>query len=248
LTKSTDNRLSLALLVILASMLGIGYWRASGGGLHAAERPLRMPANDQAIDLRFDLPSAWQSFETPVALRFDEPLGSAGGALTYNPQPFWAMNDARGGHHTGDDLNGIGGMDSDLGDPVFAVADGLVTFAGPSSPGWGNIIIISHRTADNRRLQSMYAHLLSVDVKPGDLVARGTRIAAVGTANGLYPAHLHFEMRDGDGSDICRGYAALPLQHLDPLGTIAMLRHAAPDALEPAPLAAALATAKPQGK
>ena len=232
---------------MMAGMLALGYRQASGNDYRPTNRPLGMPAQDHAADFRFDLPSAWQRYETPVALRFDEPLGSAGGALTYNPQPFWAMNETRGGHHTGDDLNGIGGMDTDLGDPVFSVADGLVTFAGPSSPGWGNIVIISHRTPDNQRLQSMYAHLLRIDVKPGDLVGRGTRIAAVGTANGLYPAHLHFEMRGDDGSDICRGYADRPLVHLDPLGTIAALHHAAADALEAAPLAVAL-SARPPGK
>lgn len=233
----------------MAVLLGLGYRRAREGNRNqSADIPLCLPGKNLSIDFRFDLPSAWQRFETPVSLRFDEPLGSAGGALTYNAQRFGEMNKTRGGHHTGDDLNGIGGMDTDLGDPVFAVADGLVTFAGQSLPGWGNIIIISHRTCDNRRLQSMYAHLLRADVKPGDLVARGNRIALVGTANGLYSAHLHFEMREGDGSDVGRGYAARPLRHLDPLGTIAKLRHAAPDALEPASLAVALADAKQTAK
>ncbi len=245
LKKSTDIRLSLALLVMLAVVTGLGYRHVSRDPVPlSADHPLGMPAKDQKVDWRFDLPPAWQRIETPLATRFDEPLGSASGALTYNAQAFWEMNTARGGHHTGDDLNGIGGMDTDLGDPVFAVADGLVTFAAHGLPGWGNIIIVSHRTRENRLLQSMYAHLLRFDVKAGDLVARGTRIAQVGTADGLYPAHLHFEMREGDDSDIGRGYADRPLRHLDPLGTLASLHNAAPDALEPAPLAVALTASK----
>jgi hypothetical protein len=62
----------------------------------------------------------------------------------------------------------------------------------------------------------------------------------VGTANGYYPAHLHFEMRISDGVDIGAGYAPSPLDRLDPMVTINSLRNAAPDMLSPSPLARAL--------
>ena len=48
----------------------------------------------------------------------------------------------------------------------------------------------------------MYAHLDRLDVAVGTLVHRGRRIGSVGSANGYYPAHLHFEVRHGDGADI----------------------------------------------
>jgi murein DD-endopeptidase MepM/ murein hydrolase activator NlpD len=147
------------------------------------------------------------------------------------------MNEKRGGHHTGDDLNGIGGMNTDLGDPVFSVADGLVLYAGEPSPGWGKLVVIGHKAADGRTLHSMYAHLNRIDVAIGSLVARGGRIGTVGTANGYYPAHLHFEMRASDGVDIGAGYAAFPLNRLDPTGTVAALRNSEADALSPSPLA-----------
>jgi Peptidase family M23 len=191
-------------------------------------------------DPRFHFLSPWQLAATPTATRFDAPLGSAGSALVYNAQKFWDMNEARHGHHTGDDLNGIGGMNTDLGDPVFSTADGLVVYAGELSAGWGNIIIVSHRTIQGEILQSMYAHLLEMKVKPGDLVARGQNIAAVGTANGHYPAHLHFEIRASDGLDLGAGYAVDRLNHLNPMQTVAELRNAAPDALSSAPLSLVL--------
>ena len=66
----------------------------------------------------------------PTAARFDFPIGSENGALAYNAQPFTQNR------HLGDDLNGIGGENSDLGDPIYAVADGRVLFAEEGGPGW----------------------------------------------------------------------------------------------------------------
>ena len=205
-----------------------------------ADSPLAMPANGEP-DHRFHFLSAWQTAEIPRALRFDPPLGSNHGGLVYNAQKFWEMNDKRGGHHTGDDLNGIGGMNTDLGDSVFCTADGRVVYAGEPSPGWGKMVVIAHTAADGRPLHSMYAHLHRIDVAPGALVPRGGKVGTVGTANGYYPAHLHFEMRTSDGVDIGAGYAMFPLNRLDPAATIAGLRNAADDELSPAPLARMLA-------
>jgi hypothetical protein len=75
-------------------------------GAQASADSLTMPA-DGSPDMRFRLLSPWETAVTPVASRFDPPLG----ALVYNAQPFWEMNVRRGGHHTGDDLNGIGGIE-----------------------------------------------------------------------------------------------------------------------------------------
>lgn len=217
----------------------IGSHRKMPVGFANSDASPSMPASGFP-DPRFQLLSPWSLAATPTAIRFDAPMGSADSALVYNAQKFWDMNEARHGHHTGDDLNGIGGMNTDLGDPVFATADGLVVHADEPSPGWGKVVIVSHRTTKGEVLQSMYAHLLEIKVQPGDLVARGQKIATVGTSNGYYPAHLHFEMRASDGIDLGAGYAADPLNHLDPMKTVAALRNAAPDALSPAPLAVTL--------
>jgi murein DD-endopeptidase MepM/ murein hydrolase activator NlpD len=204
-----------------------------------------MPENGE-VDFRFVFPSAWQGARVPLATRFDPPMGTEHGGLVYNAQKFWDMNEKRGGHHTGDDLNGIGGMNTDLGDPVFATADGLVVYTGEPSPGWGNMIIIAHKTPDGRMLQSMYAHLNRIDVTRGSLVARGGKIGTVGTANGYYPAHLHFEMREGPWLDIGAGYAGDPLNHLDPMTTVASLGEAPMDLLAPSALSVLLASSEPQ--
>jgi murein DD-endopeptidase MepM/ murein hydrolase activator NlpD len=232
-----SNLLALLLIAAVAGAAAF-YLRRQAAGIDA-DSPLSMPTNGDP-DHRFHFLSAWQKAQIPRALRFDPPLGSEHGALVYNAQKFWELNQKRGGHHAGDDLNGIGGMNTDLGDPVFSTADGLVLYAGEPSPCWGKLVVIAHTAPDGRPLHSMYAHLNRIDVAPGALVPRGGKVGTVGTANGYYPAHLHFEMRASDGVDIGAGYAMLPLNRLDPAATISALRNAAADELSPSPLAAAL--------
>lgn len=141
----------------------------------------------------FQLPSPLDLAALPTAGRFDFPLGSENGALSYNAQPFTKNR------HLGDDLNGIGGENSDLGDPIYCVADGRVLLAREGGPGWGNIVIVLHAYLENGQrtyVQSYYAHVETMLVSTGDEVRRGQEIATVGTANGKYLAHLHFEMRE----------------------------------------------------
>ena len=117
----------------------------------------------------------------PTATRFDFPLGSEHGAFAYNAQPFTENR------HLGDDLNGIGGENSDFGDGVFAVADGRVIFAREGGPGWGNVIIVLHAIDENgarRYVQSYYAHVDAILVDDGQDVRRGEQIATVGSAGG----------------------------------------------------------------
>ena len=242
------NPATLAIVLAAGGMLGFALWRDRPPKLppiealtsfQDADAPLLLPADGEPRH-RLHLFSGWQLGEIPAATRFDAPMGSQHGALTYNAQKFWEMNDPRGGHHTGDDLNGIGGMNTDLGDPVHATADGLVALAGEPSPGRGKGVIVAHRDSPGRLLESMYAHLDRIDVAVGTLVSRGRRLGTVGTANGYYPAHLHFEMRHGDGVDIGGGYGMLPLNRLDPAQTLAELAGAAPEDLSPSPLATAI--------
>lgn len=125
---------------------------------------------------------------------FQSPCGTATGAFAYNAQPFNAMNETRGGYHTGDDLNGIGGEDTDLGMAVNAAARGLVVYCGEPSPAWGKVVVLAHRIpGDSRIIQTLYAHLDKSIVRHGQFVSRGETIGTIGTAHGNYKAHLHFE-------------------------------------------------------
>lgn len=135
-----------------------------------------------------------QLVQAPVADGFQWPVGSPNGAMMYDAQPFGEQNDYRHGRHTGQDLNGIGGQNTDLGEPVCAAGRGLVVYSGQPSPEWGNVVVLAHRLPDKPGVvQTLYAHLQERAVKVGRVVSRGERIGSIGTAGGRYLAHLHFE-------------------------------------------------------
>jgi murein DD-endopeptidase MepM/ murein hydrolase activator NlpD len=184
---------------------------------------LHRPAN---TDPAFQIAPALFLASLSTAARFDFPLGSENGALAYNAQPFTQNR------HLGDDLNGVGGENSDLGDPVYAVADGRVFLADEGGPGWGNIIIVLHAYEENgvrKYVQSYYAHVEEILVEPKQKVRRGEQIATVGTADGKYWAHLHFEMREFTTPFVGPGYRDDTTGWMDPSAFIASHRGAVED-------------------
>src|ERR1700730_16504747 len=178
------------------------------------------------VDPALRIPSPLELASIPTAIRFDFPLGSENGAMAYNAQRFTENR------HLGDDLNGIGGENSDLGDPVHAIADGRVLLAREGGPGWGNIIIVLHAYEENgvrKYVQSYYAHVDEILVEPKQTVRRGEQIATVGTANGMYWAHLHFEMREFTTPFVGPGYRDDTSGWIDPSAFIAGHRAAPED-------------------
>ena len=168
------------------------------------------------IDPAFFVLSPIEMVSSPLAVRWDAPLGTEHGAMAYNAQPF--LTDK----HLGDDLNGIGGWNSDLGDPVYAAANGRVVFSGWPSDGWGNVVILSHELPDGRLVETFYGHLDTIKVAMGKQILRGTEIGTVGTAAGNYLAHLHFEIRQGHTIDVGGGYAETGLDRLS--GELSLLK------------------------
>jgi len=106
----------------------------------------------------------------------------------------------RSPRHFGEDWNGRGGGDSDLGDAIYCMGDGVVTFAYDVRSGWGNVILVRHAYRDPANGQvkycdSLYAHLQTIQTKVGAVVKRGQQIGTMGGNRGMYPVHLHFEVR-----------------------------------------------------
>lgn len=93
----------------------------------------------------------------------------------------------RGAMHAGIDFKGP------MGSPIFAAADGRVTFAGRKS-GYGNAIEITHANG----MLTRYAHLSRIDVRVGQAVAAGTTIGGLGSTGRSTGPHLHFEVRIND--------------------------------------------------
>jgi murein DD-endopeptidase MepM/ murein hydrolase activator NlpD len=87
--------------------------------------------------------------------------------------------------HKGIDFHAV------TGDPVLAVADGVVSFAGVRS-GYGNVIEIDHGNGYVTR----YAHNSRLVVHVGDLVHAGQQVARAGSTGRSTGAHVHFEVWD----------------------------------------------------
>ncbi len=96
------------------------------------------------------------------------------------------------------------------GDPVFAIADGRVTYADPE--GWDTekgVVIVEHTFPDGSVFYSVYGHMEPIGdyffPGVGQCVRRGDILGAVGDPS-LSAPHLHFEIRDFGPDDGGPGY------------------------------------------
>ncbi len=131
----------------------------------------------------------------PLADGFDYPVGKPNGEGYYRSRGLRLTTP----RHLGDDWNGNGGGNTDLGDPVYTIGTGLVTYAADARGRWGKVVIVRHAFREPKSgkvlcCQTLYGHLDRIDVKLGQLVRRGDQIGTIGTNHGMFPAHLHSEL------------------------------------------------------
>lgn len=93
--------------------------------------------------------------------------------------------------HTGLDITSNSGRATTFGQPTFAAKDGVVTFAGWNSGGYGNLIRIDHGGG----IETYYAHHSQIFVSVGEHVTRGQTIGAIGDTGRSTGSLLHFEIR-----------------------------------------------------
>lgn len=112
----------------------------------------------------------------------------------YSPDPFTG----RKALHAGVDFS------VKQGAPVLAAGGGVVIESGKDLL-WGNCIRIDH----GRGIQTFYAHLQDLYVKPGAKVTRGEAIATMGMTGISTGVHLHYELS-------IKGAKVDPLQYFLP--------------------------------
>ena len=124
---------------------------------------------------------------------FDFPVGPPDAKKYYNAQKFGVNM------HLGEDWNGGKGGNSDLHDPIYSISNGYINSVENVGSGWGNVVRIVHQLQDITKIkyvESVYSHFDSVMVKQGGFVKRGVQIGTMGNCDGIYYAHLHFELRN----------------------------------------------------
>ena len=201
----------------------------SGGPSEAARAAFdRAVSSFQLLPREAALPSAPTPAATPpperpeLSVEFISPYGVISTTSAYAEQWNIITNDTRYGVrnlslpgsprkcwnvtwprmlHSAVDLYRLDGQDA-ANTQLVAAADGTVAYYDPGYTSYpGRVVILSHPLGDGRVIYSMYAHLGSVLVTPGQIIARGQPLGTV-----LYQpgdSHLHFEMRWFlDGSQI----------------------------------------------
>lgn len=141
-------------------------------------------------------PAQLATVRVNLADGFDFPVGKPNAAGYYKSRGLRL----RSPQHFGEDWNGRGGGDTDLGDPVYSIADGIVTFAYDVRGAWGNVVIIRYAyrdpaTGQVKYCDALYGHLQRMPVRVGQQVKRGEQVGTIGNNRGMYSAHLHFELR-----------------------------------------------------
>nr|WP_242070025.1 M23 family metallopeptidase [Tabrizicola soli] len=85
--------------------------------------------------------------------------------------------------HEGTDMAGA------YGTPIYATAEGTVTFAGWHS-GYGRHVKVRHANG----IETTYSHMSQIRVEVGQRVSRGDRIGDMGNSGRSTGTHLHYEV------------------------------------------------------
>ncbi len=75
--------------------------------------------------------------------------------------------------------------------PIYATADGVVTYSGYKSNGYGYQTIVNHGNG----YETFYGHSSRVVAEAGDYVKKGQIIAYVGSTGKSTGPHVHYEVR-----------------------------------------------------
>ena len=80
---------------------------------------------------------------------------------------------------------------ANMGAPVVVSANGTVAFVGDNIKNFGKLVLVKH----DGGIITAYAHLDSISVNEGDVLAAGDTIGSVGSTGRVGRPQLHFEIR-----------------------------------------------------
>lgn len=141
----------------------------------------------QAIDQRDEYLSALEAKVLQQGVLKDMLPNSSPIRAAYNSSSYgWRIDPFNGNKafHEGLDFT------ANTGTPIFAAADGIVSVA-ERTPDYGNLVKVDHGSG----LETRYAHASRLLVKVGERVAKGQKIAEVGSTGRSTGPHLHYEIR-----------------------------------------------------
>ena len=162
-------------------------------GLKTGPKAVKLPYSEQNLALLRQgesvQPAARQSPAPDQPAATSPPASSTAGGGNST----WAWPAAGKIIGTFKDSGGKGvAISGKLGDPVYASAPGTVVYSGEGLPSYGKLIIVKH----NDEYLSVYAHNSVILVKEKQTVAKGQKIAEIGTSGTGAPSpRLHFEIR-----------------------------------------------------
>jgi LysM repeat protein len=131
-------------------------------------------------------PFAAPSVGASTAYAVSRPDGALAGSGNFSWPTAGYISQGYWGGHPAIDVAGW------LGAPVTASDAGYVVLAGGGwNSGYGNYVIVDHGNG----FTTLYAHLNSVFVKPGETVSRGQQVGSMGNTGNSTGPHLHFEIR-----------------------------------------------------
>jgi murein DD-endopeptidase MepM/ murein hydrolase activator NlpD len=164
----------------------------------------------EQISIHQKVKDTFQIDKNYIANSFDFPVGKPNAKGFYNAQKF------QENFHLGDDWNAVTGGNSDLGAPIYAIANGYISQTKNFKSGWGNVIRVIHFLPNNKTVESLYAHCDTILVKNKMWIKKGVKIGTIGNVDGLYLAHFHLEIRDRIHLPLGNGYSKDFEGYLDP--------------------------------
>jgi hypothetical protein len=156
-----------------------------------------------------------------VAPPGDGNFGYPVGDKTTSPAGGWVVTQVLA-HYYADYGGGHLAQDVAIGEaqtknaPVYAVADGLVRYAGANASSYVNVVLIEHTYDGDQKICSFYGHLNAPSVSAGQQVQRGDPVATILDQQGN--SHLHYVLlspalcdasAQANGALIC-GYDGTP--------------------------------------